>query len=304
MMSIKFNPFNWHKSSEMVKSSVISLELQRSNMQTISVSDLDRDIEIIIPMHGPPMITSDATEYNFLKPNKISTHSYYAELADVPVFLKLRTEAKDIVIEIFVKFGSRPTIKDFDYNFVVRFNSECKSQADVEQSETSCPLDETSMTLVPSKPSLLYFGLLFLGAKNVTEHSRTRRSCFGHGRERRSCVGVKDPPLKGVYKTDVPQHDPSADVNYTFRITQSSCLYWSEDEDKWSSHSCKVILILEMNNIGVKHSLHLGDTQFLYFFCVGRSTKRDKEVGRENCPVFNLSKPLKNKKAQRRICTC
>ena len=241
MMAIKFNPFSWDKTSKMIKSSVISLELQGSNGKTISVSDLASDIEMVIPMHRLPMNTSKATEYSFLKPNKISSYSYYAELASVPVSLQLGAEAKDIAIEIFVRFGSRATIEEFDYNFVIQFKSTCESQTYFKQKETSCPFEETSVTLVPSEPSLLYVGLLFLGAKNVTEHSRKRRSCFGHGRERRSCVVVKDPPPKGVTKTIVPQYDSLTDVNYTLSITQANCLYWSEDEEKWSSYGCKVI---------------------------------------------------------------
>ncbi|XP_078351506.1 polycystin family receptor for egg jelly-like isoform X2 [Oculina patagonica] len=240
MMTIEFNPFTWGKSSKMVKSSVTSLELQSSNAETISISDLDSDIEMTIPMHRLPMNTSDMAEYSFLKPNIISTHSYYAELAGVPVSLKLGAQAKDIAIEIFVKFGSRATLEEFDYNFVVQFKSTCESQTGFKQNETPCPLEDTSVTLVPSEPGLLYVSLLFLGAKNVTEHSRKKRSCFGRGRVRRSCVDVKDPPLEGVYKTVVPQYDQSTDVNYTFSITQSSCLYWSEDDEMWSSYGCKV----------------------------------------------------------------
>ncbi|XP_078363993.1 polycystin family receptor for egg jelly-like [Oculina patagonica] len=240
MMAIEFNPFTWDKTSKMVKSSVISLELKNSNAEMIKVSHLDSDIEMIIPMHGLPMNTNNMAEYGFLKPNIITTHSYYAELAGVPVSLKLGAQVKDIAIEIFVKFGSRPTIQEFDYNFVVQFKSTCESQTNLERNETSCPLEETSVTLVPSEPGLLYVGLLFLGAKNASEHSRKRRSCFGRGRERRSCVDVKDPPPKGVYKKVVLQYDPITDVNYTLSITQSSCLYWSEGEEKWSSYGCKV----------------------------------------------------------------
>ena len=47
-------------------------------------------------------------------------------------------------------------------------------------------------------------------------------------------------PPKGVHQTVVPQYDPRSDVNYTFTVTQSSCLYWSEDEEKWTSDGCKV----------------------------------------------------------------
>lgn len=217
-------------------------------MTTISVADLDSDIEIIIPLNRLPVNMSDTTEHSFLKPSKISTHSYYSEIPGLPVSFKLGTQAKDITIEMFVKFGSKATLEEFDYNFVMQFNSTCESQTDFEKIDTSCPLQETSVTLVPSEASLLYVSLLFLGAKNVSEHSRKQRSCFGHGRERRSCVGVKDPPPKGLTQTVVPQYDPLTDINYTLTITQSSCLYWSEDDEKWTSYGCKVHVI-QITNI-------------------------------------------------------
>ncbi|KAL9954033.1 hypothetical protein ACROYT_G041521 [Oculina patagonica] len=239
MQAVNFNPFTWDKSSKKIKSSVTSLDLQSGNGKKINVSNLDSDIEIVIPIASPPRNTSNGTEHNFLKPNKMSIRSYYAELADVPVSIKVGVQAEGAVIELFVKFGSKPTIEDSDHNFTVLYT--CSNQTDDEQNETSCHLEETSVTVVPPEPIRIYVGLLFLGAKNVTEHSRRRRSCFGHGRERRSCVGFKDPPPKGgVYKTDVPQYDPSTDANYSFTTTQSSCLYWSEDKEKWTSDGCKV----------------------------------------------------------------
>ena len=239
MQAVNFNPFTWDNSSRKIKSSVNSLDLQSANGTRINVSNLDSDIEIVIPISSPPTNTSNGTEHYFLKPDKMSFHSYYAELADVPVSIKI-SAPEGIVIELFVNFGSRPTIEDFRHNFTITFASTCGNQTEYKQNETSCLVEETSVAIIPSEPSLIYVGLLFLKAKNVTEHSRKRRSCFGHGRERRSCVGVKDPPPKGVTKVDIPQYDPLTDVNYTFSITQSSCLYWSEDEDKWTSHGCKV----------------------------------------------------------------
>ena len=241
MQAVNFNPFTWDNSSKKIKSSVTSLNLQSSNGKKINVSNLDSDIEIVIPISSPPTNNSNGTEHYFLKPNKMSFHGYYAELADVPVSIKIGAQEKGTVIELFVKFGKRPTIEDFDHNFTI--TSTCRNQTSETQNRTSCILDENSLTVVPSLPIRLYIGLLFLGAKDVNAHSRRRRSWFGHRRERRSCVGVKDPPPKGVTKTVIPQYDSSTDVNYTFSITQSSCLYWSEDEEKWTSYGCRVIHI-------------------------------------------------------------
>ena len=55
-------------------------------------------------------------------------------------------------------------------------------------------------------------------------------------------VGVKDPPPKGSLSTVIPKYDPNTDVNYTLTITQSSCLYWSENIEKWTTEGCRVKL--------------------------------------------------------------
>ena len=252
MQAVVFNPFTWDKSSKKIKSSVTSLALQGGNGEKINVSNLDNYIEIVIPISSPPANTSNETDHYFLKPNKMSFRSYYAELEDVPVSIKIKAQKYGMAIQLFLKFGSRPTIEDFDHNFTL--TSTCKNQTNDQQNGTSCLLEESSLIVVPSEPSRLYVGLLFL----VNEHSRTRRSCFGHGRDRRSCVGVKDPPPRGVTKTVIPRYDPLTDVNYTFSITQSSCLYWSEEKEKWSSDGCKVNYISDRSNSWLKMSKFSG----------------------------------------------
>lgn len=247
MRAVDFNPFSWDSDSKKVKSNVVSLDFQNGNGKKINVSNLDNDIEIVIPISSPATNISNATEHYFLKPNRMFFHSYYAELANVPVSMRVGVPAEGTVIKLFVKFGSRPTMEDSDYNFTILFTSTCRKQVDYQQNKsTSCALEERSVTIVPYEPSLLYVGLVLLDANNVTDHARKRRSCFGHSREKRSCVGVKEPPSIGVTKVNVPKYDPLTDVNYTFTITQSSCLYWSEDKEKWTSDGCKVRYI----NIG------------------------------------------------------
>ena len=246
MLAVDFNPYTWDDSSKAIQSSVTGLELKNGNAK-VNVSNLDDDIVMVIPISNPPKNntnTSEVPEHLFLKPQKMAVHSYYAELADVPVSIEMGVQVLEVAVQLFVKFGSRPVIDDFDHNFTISFKSTCVVSA--EGNETTCLFEKTSVAVVPSTPGRLFVGVLRSQnstehAKDSTEHSRGRRSCFGHGRQKRACVGFKDPPPKGVSKTIVPQYDPSTDVNYTMSITQSSCLYWSEDKDKWTSDGCKVI---------------------------------------------------------------
>ena len=237
MQAVDFNPFTWDNSSKKIRSRVTSLELKSNNAEKINVSNLDNDIEILIPISSLPQNSTNGTQHNFLKPNQISVRSYYVELANVPVSLKLGTAEAGIQISLFTKFGKRPTINDFEHNFTMTFTSTCDNRTDA---NATCSIRDSSVTVMPSKPGFLYAGLLFKSPKNESQHSRQRRSCFGNRRERRSCVGVKDPPPKGSLSTVIPKYDPNTDVNYTLTITQSSCLYWSENTEKWTAEGCRV----------------------------------------------------------------
>lgn len=243
MSALTFNPYSWNNSSKAIQSNIIGLELQSGNTK-INVSNLDDDIVMVIPISSPAEQknnTSSPSEYSFLKLDKMSIRSYNAQVADVPVSIKMAVVEKGLfTVNLYVKFGSRPTISSFDQNFTNTFKSVCGNQTNDNQNLASCLPDESSMTVVPPNAGPLYVGLLLLQNKSSGGNSIQKRSCFGHARQKRSCVGVKDPPPKGVTKTVIPQYDPSTDVNYTMTITQSSCLYWSEDEDKWTSDGCKV----------------------------------------------------------------
>ena len=244
MTAVKINPYTWNNSSKAIQSNVIGLELQNGNRK-INVSNLDDDIVMVIPISSPAeqnTNTSSPTEHSFLKPDKMSIRSYNAQLADVPVSINMAVVEKGLfLVKVFVKFGSRPTIDSFDHNFTNPFKSSCGNHTSGMQNLSSCLPDETSMTLVPPSAGPLYVGILLVGNKNSNENPRQKRSCFGHGRQKRACVGFKDPPPKGVTRTVIPQYDPSTVVNYTMAITQSSCLYWSEEKDKWESEGCKVL---------------------------------------------------------------
>lgn len=240
MTAFNFNPYSWDTSSKAIQSVVTSLEL-KSGKEKINVSNLQDDIFMVIPISSKPKTNtnvSEEPEHLFLKPNKMSVHSYYAELADVPVKIETTVQELDFVAKLFLKLGTRPTTDNFDHNFTMTFKYTCKNGTN--ENNPSCLFEKRSVTVVPTVAGRLYVGII--GNKVSGENSRNKRSCFGHGRQRRACVGVKDPPPKGVSTTVVPQYDPSIDVNYTMTITQSSCLYWSEVKDNWTSDGCQVLL--------------------------------------------------------------
>ena len=241
-MTFDFNPYTWDPNSAAIKSSVCSFEINSEAEGTMNVSGLDKDIELTIPNNNPSNEESSEPESSFLKPNKMTIRSYYTEIPNASVSINLAGQDKEMVIEVLVKFGSRPTLDDFDQNFTVTLTKSCQgNNTQGKESQIECATEPPiSISVTPPEPTTIYVGLLSLGEKNVSEHSRKRRSCFGRGRQRRSCVGVKDPPLEGFNKTVMPTYDSTTDVNYTMTMSQSSCLYWSTTKEKWTSEGCKV----------------------------------------------------------------
>ena len=240
MMTFNFNPFPGDSSGAAITSSVCSLELSSSGNGTLNVSDLDEDIEIDIPLNPSNGESVEPTD-SFLTPNKLTIHSYFAELANVPLSLFLAGQDQDAVVEVLIKYGSRPSLDDFDENFTIPLSSCQSNTTTINENQTGCGSQlQTTITVTPPEQSLIYVGILTFGEKNVTEHSRKRRSCFGGGRQKRSCIGVKDPPLEGFNKSVIPKYDPLTDVNYTLTMSQANCFYWSTTMEKWTSDGCKV----------------------------------------------------------------
>ena len=78
---------------------------------------------------------------------------------------------------------------------------------------------------------------------SVTSLRRQKRSCFGNGRQKRSCVQVKDPPptpSQGKNVSVLPMYDPAISRNYTMKVALGSCVFWSEEQEKWTAKGCQV----------------------------------------------------------------
>ena len=129
MTSVNFNPYTWDQSSEAIQSSVTSLEL-KSGKSKINVSNLHEDIVIIIPISSQSKSDgneSERSDHRFLKPNKMVVHSYYAELPNIPVTMEMSIQETGVVIvELFIRLGSRPTVDNYDYNFTISFEQTCE----------------------------------------------------------------------------------------------------------------------------------------------------------------------------------
>ena len=244
-MIFDINPYAYYPSSELIESSVCSLELIPEGKSTLNVANLIEDIVITIPIISNSS-DQDTTSDTFLQPYKMTIRSFYAEKEGVPVTFTIEQQRDAAVIEVFVRFGSKPSPSKFDRNYTIFLNPSCPYTS--ERNDDNCQPEAFNVTILPTEERLVYFGLLYLGEKNYIDHERRKRSCLRGSREKRSCVGFKDPPPKGYNKTVVPQYDPMTDVNYKMRISQSNCLYWSVNQERWTSEGCKVMKLRTQYN--------------------------------------------------------
>lgn len=191
-----------------------------------------------------------AGDKTFLKPNDGSQMQYRKIVIDVAgssLQMRIKPEGDSISVSVFIKFARRPTMETFDYKTNAPDFSSCP---------TSSPIDCTRdpyVIIVPgsvlSKKGTYIVGLLYEKSKgSETKVGRVRRSSCGGGggggggRVKRSCVEIKDPPTTPSPKnvTMVPSYDPVTDVNVTISVDVTSCLYWSDTLEKWTSDGCQV----------------------------------------------------------------
>ena len=231
MLSLRINPFAWAKNGRDVESDVVSFELGDPNKRTIPVAGLSQDIVLTIPT-TPTNKTPTPQEPKFVKPEVMRYHHIRIAYPGTAVTLVPKA-SNGTVLKVYAKENQRPSVDDYDYRFTVPNVSKCPHQ-----SLEGCSRDDAyRVTIVSKERGFLSVGIYYLSRE---EHVRQRRSCFGHRRQKRSCIGFKDPPPKGVNKTLVPTYDPTTDVNYTLEVDQRSCLYWSDEEQTWTSAGCKV----------------------------------------------------------------
>lgn len=244
MMIFDVNPYAYDPSSELIESSVCSFELKLEDKETLNVTNLTEDIVITIPIISNSS-DQDTSSGTFLQPHKMTIRSFYAEKVGVPVTLTIEEQRDTAVIEVFVRFGSKPSPREFDRNYTIFLDPSCTDSLESKRNDDDCQPEVFNVTIFPTEPILIYFGLLYLGEKSYVDHDRRKRSCLSGSREKRSCVGFKDPPPKGYNKTVVPQYDSKTDINYKMAISQSNCLYWSVNQERWTSDGCKVIKLVK-----------------------------------------------------------
>ena len=232
-MAFKENPYTWDKSALSIRSTVIDVILRTSDGMEVKLSNLSKPLELHIPnRHRKDLEPKKQPRHLFLQPGVIQYHTLVIPSREHLVSLEVATiEGRQLAVYFGHEF--KPTANN--YSFVVNL-------PDVSSCQTrklfNCTDDVHAVKLIGYDSGLYYVGVTL-----AAPAARVRRSCRDTERRRkRSCVEVKDPPTTPppTPMIVIPQYDARTDVNYTFSVTMGTCLYWSEEEEKWSSRGCKV----------------------------------------------------------------
>ena len=238
-----FNPFTWDKTSELVHSDVLTLELKDNKRSTIKVSELSSNVFIKLPLKRASSPVKNKTF--FTKNGTSRFHLIRNDFGNTLIQLEIKPVDANVKLSFFMRYGHRPTEEEHDLNGTVSSNEWCiwkSMQEEIEQKRVCSSYGLAPIQIRAEKPGKYYVEVRS-DKSFMKPNLRKKRSCFGHGRERRSCVEVKDPPPtppKGENITYMPKYDPDTDHNYTMQVSLGSCVYWSWERQVWTTEGCQV----------------------------------------------------------------
>ena len=243
VFSMPFNPFRWDKTSKMVHSDVLTMELKDNKSNTVKVSELSSDVLVKLPLKEAGSPTKSQTF--FVKSGTSRFHVIKSDFGNVSIQLEITPKDASVNLSFFMRYGHRPTNKEHDLNGTLFGNEWCiwtRMQGENKRKRVCSSNRPAPIHIYAEKPGKYHIEVR--NDKSLMKRKyRQKRSCFGHGRERRSCVEVKDPPPtppNGKYVTVVPVYDPNTDHNYTMRVSLGSCVYWSKERQMWTTEGCQV----------------------------------------------------------------
>ena len=245
MLSIPFNPFTWDNTRERVDSDVLALDLKDNARSLIKVSNLTEDVVIVTSLK-PQQVSLQNPQY-FTQNDNLRFHQIDVEYENTMIMLEITPSEASTSLFVYLQYGQRPTTQEHDLNATVSKLETCiwTSAHDKTGGKTKCSLN--GLKPVPIETVARQSGRYFVGVQSyntsVSALKRRKRSCFGKKRQKRSCVQVKDPPPTPPQSeniTVVPGYDPNTAKNYTLRVALGSCVYWSDELEKWTTDGCRV----------------------------------------------------------------
>ena len=236
MITSKFNPYQWHKSHENLKTEIMSLEFMDSKGAILPVGGKDIDIDIKIPLNS----ANSSLNNFFVRPLMMRYHTVVLNDISDSMILEVKPINRSLLLLVYVKFGERPTVNSYDYTAIVPDFSSCDWVNKSGRLVVKC---SRSPYEIMSTADFNQTGLYYVGVLYVEQLSRTRirRSCFGRRRrKKRDCVEPKPPPVKGIEYNRTLIFNSSTDQNYSLKVRLYSCYYFSLKQDQWTKDGCKV----------------------------------------------------------------
>lgn len=260
VVSSLVNFYHWVPSADLITSRVLEIDLRGESGEVVKVQNLTTDIQLGIELseEAPKTDANSVKTASFAKLEHMQFHRL--EVNRVHASYSITITAKES-LNVFVKFGRKPSLEDHDRNYTLPDFSSCtRSSRRNEEEEYNCTHHPHQIFLGSDflqKSGVYYLGILY--SRNISADNyplRKRRSCFSTTRAKRSCVETRDPPPPlGVYKeSTIPPYDPRVDMNYTIQTDEFSCRFWSQGEEKWITEGCKVQMLFssqESHSFGI-----------------------------------------------------
>ena len=225
-----------------MKSEILSLEFTNNKGEVLPVGGDDVNIDIKIPLNSG----NSSLNNFFIRPLTMRYHIVALDDISDSMILEVKPINRSLIMVVYVKYGGRPTVNDYDYNALVPDYSSCgwgTASGHLVARCTRSPYEIMS-TADFNQTGLYYVGVLYI-ERSQLNHTRTRRSCFGRRRQKRDCVEPKPPPVKGIEYNRTLFYNPTTDQNYSVKVRKYSCYYFSLTQNQWSKDGCKVSMFVQ-----------------------------------------------------------
>ena len=240
MINYKVNPYTVHQSDTSVNSQVVSLVLKDEDGKVIDVSNLHGAISLRVPLkNSGKKPARQAETYSVPEVMVYRVITTHREKTSLRISLTFHGDA---TFDLYVKYGSRPTKQDYDYNTTLH-EGNC-------QNKTQLCNGSHYVWLHTERPGKYFIGLLHRLRKqrpsSLNNNDRRRRIARSlrqmKDADEELCVKLKEPPTQQptVQNITLPPYDPPKSVNFTLEVDSAGCLYWSENKEQWMSEGCRV----------------------------------------------------------------
>ena len=245
------NPYTVHRFEDDINSQVVSLVLKDEAGKVIKVSNLHENISLTVPLKRLPNKTTTPVEtYTVPDVMMYRVVTTVHESTSLRILLTLHRQA---LMEVYVKYGGRPTKTNYDYATILQKET-CQNNAQY------CNVSHY-FWLNAERPGQYFIGLvlkleeesptsLLNSVTNGVPLNNLRRRRVARSLEKmkdsnkKQCVrfkeALKEHPMVENGTSSLPQYDPEKSVNFTLEVDAARCLYWSEDKELWMSEGCTV----------------------------------------------------------------